>query len=137
MDYRHRADGRGGIPAVLESDHQNCQFIPEGAHQTEGLNPRTREVFVHGRGSEFLLTPDHWMAHEQLHRQRTGGQRITEGLIAQATQGHGKGNGAFCSELSVHRACLAGFLRDHNLVSSICLWGNCHDNAAAKISFSG
>jgi len=135
--YRRRAGGRGGKPAVVAPNHLKRQFTPNGPNQswvTDITYIRTHEGWL------YLA-----VVLDLFSRQVIGwsmGSRIDTELVLNALlmalwrrqpkdtvlvhsdQG--------CQFTGHH---WQGFLRDHNLLSSMSRRGNCHDNAVAESFF--
>jgi putative transposase len=116
--YRRRSGGRGGKPAVVAPNHLNRQFTPEGPNQSWATD------------ITYIRTHEGWLylavVLDLFSRQVIGwsmGSRIDTELV-HSDQG---------SQFTGHD--WQGFLRDHNLVSSMSRRGNCHDNAVAESFF--
>ncbi|MGV0986648.1 MAG: IS3 family transposase [Limnohabitans sp.] len=135
--YRRRAGGRGGKPAVVAPNHLNRQFTPDGVNQswvTDITYIRTHEGWL------YLA-----VVLDLFSRQVIGwsmGSRIDTDLVLNALlmalwRRQPKDTVLVHSD----QGCQftghdwQGFLRDHNLVSSMSRRGNCHDNAVAESFF--
>ena len=135
--YRRRSGGRGGKPAVVAPNHLNRQFTPDGVNQswvTDITYIRTHEGWL------YLA-----VVLDLFSRQVIGwsmGSRIDTDLVLNALlmalwRRQPKDTVLVHSD----QGCQftghdwQGFLRDHNLVSSMSRRGNCHDNAVAESFF--
>lgn len=135
--YRRRAGGRGGTPTVVAPNHLNRQFTPDGINQawvTDITYIRTHEGWL------YLA-----VVLDLFSRQVIGwsmGSRIDTDLVLNALlmalwRRQPKDTVLVHSD----QGCQftghdwQGFLRDHNLVSSMSRRGNCHDNAVAESFF--
>ena len=135
--YSRRSGGRGGKPAVVAPNHLSRQFIPERPNQSwvtdityirthEGwlylavvLDLFSRQVIGWSMGSRI----DTELALNAL-LMALWRRRPKETVLVHSDQG---------CQFTGHE--WQGFLRDHNLVSSMSRRGNCHDNAVAESFF--
>jgi putative transposase len=136
--YRRRAGGRGGKPAVVAPNHLNRQFSPDGHNQSWVTDiPSSAPT----RGGCIWR----WVVLDLFSRQVVGwsmGSRIDTELVLKALlmalwRRQPKDSVLVHSD----QGCQftghdwQGFLRNHNLVSSMSRCGNCHDNAVAESFF--
>ncbi len=135
--YRRRTTGRGGKPAVVAPNHLNRQFSPDGPNQSWATD------------ITYIRTHEGWLylavVLDLFSRQVIGwsmGSRIDTALVLNALLMALRRRRPKETVL-VHsdQGCQftgdewQGFLRDHNLVSSMSRRGNCHDNAVAESFF--
>ena len=135
--YRRRSGGRGCKPAVVAPNHLKRQFTPEGPNQSWATD------------ITYIRTHEGWLylavVLDLFSRQVIGwsmGSRIDTELVLNALlmalwRRQPKDTVLVHSD----QGCQftghdwQGFLRDHNLVSSMSRRGNCHDNAVAESFF--
>jgi putative transposase len=122
--YRRRAAGRGGKPAVVAPNHLNRQFTPDGVNQswvTDITYIRTHEGWLYLVSMGSRIDTDLVLNALLMALWR---RQPKDTVLVHSDQG---------CQFTGHD--WQGFLRDHNLVSSMSRRGNCHDNAVAESFF--
>lgn len=135
--YRRRLGMRGGKPAVIAPNHLQRQFTlaqPNQSCVTDITYIRTHEVWLY-----LAVVVDLFSRHVV---GWSMGRRIDTGLVLDALvmalrrRRHKQAvtvHSDLGSQFTGHD--WQGFLRDHDLVSSMSRRGNCHDNAVAESFF--